>query len=277
MHADAAVEPDVDARRGIVDVTISERDQCDGEVAHVFLARPPLGRRDRTGAAVDEQAGRAVDEEVGDLRIVEVARQGLEGGMPDGDAPSPGDGRRCLDLENEIDRAKVQSELQRGGRHDAGKGAGFETVLDQLPLLSCNRTVVRERELAVGGQRIALQGLSGSYDDIFLPMHGEHQASNAALALAAAEALAGAGPRTPLDPEAVRAAVADVVRRQVDVGLDVVNDGEAAKVSYVTYVRNRLTGFAPGSRSPERPDPAVADFPEFAAARRARRAAAAPA
>ena len=79
-----------------------------------------------------------------------------------------------------------------------------------------------------------------------------------------------------LDPEAVRAAVADVVRRQVDVGLDVVNDGEAAKVSYVTYVRNRLTGFAPGSRSPERPDPAVADFPVFAAARRARRAAAAP-
>jgi 5-methyltetrahydropteroyltriglutamate--homocysteine methyltransferase len=79
-----------------------------------------------------------------------------------------------------------------------------------------------------------------------------------------------------LEPEAVRAAVADVVRRQVDVGLDVVNDGEAAKVSYVTYVRNRLTGFAPGSRSPERPDPAVADFPEFAAARRARRAAAAP-
>ncbi len=69
---------------------------------------------------------------------------------------------------------------------------------------------VRERELAVGGQRIALQGLSGSYDDIFLPLHGEHQAANAALALAAAEALAGAGPRSPLDPEAVRAAFAAV-------------------------------------------------------------------
>ena len=69
---------------------------------------------------------------------------------------------------------------------------------------------VRERELAVGGQRIALQGLSGSYDDIFLPLHGEHQAANAALALAAAEALAGAGPRSPLDPDAVRAAFAAV-------------------------------------------------------------------
>ena len=70
---------------------------------------------------------------------------------------------------------------------------------------------VREREVAVGGQRIALQGLSGSYDDIFLPLHGEHQASNAALALAAAEALVGAGPRQPLDPEVVRAAFAGVL------------------------------------------------------------------
>jgi dihydrofolate synthase / folylpolyglutamate synthase len=69
---------------------------------------------------------------------------------------------------------------------------------------------VRDREIAVGGQRIALQGLSGTYDDIFLPLHGEHQASNAALALAAAEALSGAGPKAPLDPDAVRAAFASV-------------------------------------------------------------------
>jgi dihydrofolate synthase/folylpolyglutamate synthase len=69
---------------------------------------------------------------------------------------------------------------------------------------------VRERELAVGGQRLTLQGLSGTYDDIFLPLHGEHQASNAALALAAAEALVGAGPRQPLDPDVVRAAFASV-------------------------------------------------------------------
>jgi dihydrofolate synthase / folylpolyglutamate synthase len=69
---------------------------------------------------------------------------------------------------------------------------------------------VREREVAVGGQRIALQGLSGLVDDIFLPLHGEHQASNAAIALAAAEALIGAGPQQPIDPEAVRAAFARV-------------------------------------------------------------------
>lgn len=69
---------------------------------------------------------------------------------------------------------------------------------------------VREREVAVGGQRLSLQGLSGTIDEIFLPLHGEHQASNAALALAAAEALVGAGPQQPLDPEAVRAAFASV-------------------------------------------------------------------
>ncbi|MEJ3652749.1 folylpolyglutamate synthase/dihydrofolate synthase family protein [Actinomycetes bacterium KLBMP 9759] len=69
---------------------------------------------------------------------------------------------------------------------------------------------VREREIAVGGQRIALQGLGGTIDDIFLPLHGEHQANNAALALAAAEALIGAGPRQPIDPEAVRVALSSV-------------------------------------------------------------------
>ena len=69
---------------------------------------------------------------------------------------------------------------------------------------------VVERELAIGGQRLTLRGLSGTVDEIFLPLHGEHQAGNAALALAAAEALVGAGPGQPIDPEAVRAAFARV-------------------------------------------------------------------
>ena len=69
---------------------------------------------------------------------------------------------------------------------------------------------VREREIAVGGQRLELQGLSGRYEDVFLPLHGEHQASNAAIALAAAEALVGAGEAHPLDADAVREAFASV-------------------------------------------------------------------
>jgi len=47
---------------------------------------------------------------------------------------------------------------------------------------------VVDRELAVGGQRLALRGLTGTYSDLFLPLFGEHQAVNAACALAAVEA-----------------------------------------------------------------------------------------
>jgi dihydrofolate synthase / folylpolyglutamate synthase len=64
------------------------------------------------------------------------------------------------------------------------------------------------RQVAVGGQMLKLQGLGGVYDDIFLPLHGEHQAHNAALALAAVEAFFGAGADRQLDIDAVRAGFA---------------------------------------------------------------------
>ncbi|MBO0848071.1 MAG: dihydrofolate synthase, partial [Pseudonocardia sp.] len=69
---------------------------------------------------------------------------------------------------------------------------------------------VLRRTKAVGGQLLKLQGLGGAYDDVFLPLHGEHQAGNAAVALAAAEALIGAGADHQLDADAVRAAFARV-------------------------------------------------------------------
>ena len=47
------------------------------------------------------------------------------------------------------------------------------------------------RELAVGGQRLAIRGLLGEYHDLFLPLFGAHQAANAACALAAVEAFSG--------------------------------------------------------------------------------------
>jgi dihydrofolate synthase / folylpolyglutamate synthase len=50
---------------------------------------------------------------------------------------------------------------------------------------------VADRELAVGGQRLTLAGLRGSYSEVPLPAFGAHQASNAACALAAVEAFAG--------------------------------------------------------------------------------------
>ncbi|WP_153537519.1 bifunctional folylpolyglutamate synthase/dihydrofolate synthase [Actinomadura macrotermitis] len=53
---------------------------------------------------------------------------------------------------------------------------------------------VLSREVAFGGQQIELRGLHGAYGEIFLPLFGEHQASNAATALAAVEAFAGGAP-----------------------------------------------------------------------------------
>ena len=47
------------------------------------------------------------------------------------------------------------------------------------------------REVAIGGQLLALKGLKGVYEEVFLPLYGEHQASNAVCALAAVEALTG--------------------------------------------------------------------------------------
>jgi len=69
---------------------------------------------------------------------------------------------------------------------------------------------VRSRQVAIGGQVIELQGLGGVYSNVFLPLHGEHQAHNAAMALAAVEAFFGAGAQRQLDLDTVRAGFAAV-------------------------------------------------------------------
>jgi len=56
----------------------------------------------------------------------------------------------------------------------------------------------------------------------------------------------------------VTRAVGDIVRRQVEVGVDVVNDGEMSKPSYATYVKDRLSGFD-GEAAPM----AIADFADY--------------
>lgn len=63
---------------------------------------------------------------------------------------------------------------------------------------------VIRRDVAVGGQMLTLQGLGGVYDEVFLPLHGAHQAQNAVVALAAVEAFLGAGAGKQLDAEVVR-------------------------------------------------------------------------
>src|ERR1700733_7315725 len=68
--------------------------------------------------------------------------------------------------------------------------------------------------------------------------------------------------RTALDAE-IRAAVQDSVKRQLDAGLDIVNDGEMSKPSYATYIKDRLDGFGGESHRLEYQD--LVDFPALRA------------
>ncbi|MFE6754842.1 bifunctional folylpolyglutamate synthase/dihydrofolate synthase [Streptomyces sp. NPDC057684] len=100
---------------------------------------------------------------------------------------------------------------------------------------------VVSRQVAVGGQLLTLRGLGGEYDGIFLPLHGAHQAHNAAVALAAVEAFFGIGAEQarPLDVDTVRRAFAgatspgrlEVVRRSPTVVLDAAHNPAGARVT----------------------------------------------
>lgn len=59
----------------------------------------------------------------------------------------------------------------------------------------------------------------------------------------------------------ISSAVNDIVKRQVDLGLDVVSDGEMSKISYATYISDRLTGFA--GDTPREPGQDLLDVPRF--------------
>src|SRR5437773_10257937 len=60
----------------------------------------------------------------------------------------------------------------------------------------------------------------------------------------------------------IRDAVAETVRKQVDAGVAIVNDGEMSKPSYATYVKDRLHGFGGASHPLQYGD--LVDFPEMA-------------
>jgi dihydrofolate synthase/folylpolyglutamate synthase len=68
---------------------------------------------------------------------------------------------------------------------------------------------VESRSLAVGGQVVTVQGLAGRYEDLVVPLHGAHQAENAAVAVAALEAFLGGGERE-LSVEVLREGFAEV-------------------------------------------------------------------
>ena len=61
------------------------------------------------------------------------------------------------------------------------------------------------------------------------------------------------------DDAVITEAVAEVVRRQVEVGIDIVSDGEMSKISYATYIERRLGGFA--GDTPREPGQDLVEFP----------------
>ena len=66
-----------------------------------------------------------------------------------------------------------------------------------------------------------------------------------------------AGARDDIGPT-VKTAVAQIVRKQIEAGVDIVNDGEMGKPSYATYVKDRLSGF-----DGEAEAMAIADFTDY--------------
>ena len=76
--------------------------------------------------------------------------------------------------------------------------------VDATPIREGIEYSVKNRALAVGGQLISIAGVYGEYNDLFLPLHGAHQASNAATAIAAVEVFAG---ESKLDEGVVREAL----------------------------------------------------------------------
>ncbi|WP_156232798.1 bifunctional tetrahydrofolate synthase/dihydrofolate synthase [Corynebacterium occultum] len=108
--------------------------------------------------------------------------------------------------------------------------------------------------VAVGGQQLHLRGLGGDYEDIFLPLSGEHQARNAATALAAVEAFFGAGAGRTLDLNTVKEGFAKVespgrlerVRSAPTVFIDAAHNPDGARSLGAALERdfefNRLIG-----------------------------------
>jgi dihydrofolate synthase/folylpolyglutamate synthase len=95
---------------------------------------------------------------------------------------------------------------------------------------------VVSRVPAVGGQLLSLQGLRATYDDVFLPLYGAHQAQNAAMALAAVEAFAG---DQALDAELVKDAFSrvtspgrlEIIRRSPMILLDAAHNPHGAEAT----------------------------------------------
>ncbi len=104
-----------------------------------------------------------------------------------------------------------------------------------------------------------------SQDRILTTHVGSLPRSDAVVALLEQRESGGARDEAAFD-RAMQQAVADVVKRQVDIGIDVVSDGENSKISYATYVKDRLSGFAEeGATESAKPHLDLQPFPDLRA------------
>ena len=185
-----------------------------------------------------------------DVAIVEVGMGGTW------DATNVADGMVAVVTPIDIDHVEYLGEtVAMIAREKAGiiKADAF-VVLAQQELAAAevllarsaemNATVAREglefgvmsRERAVGGQVLTLKGLRAEYEGIFLPLFGEHQGANAAVAVAAVEAFIGGG-NEELDIDVVREGFAlvsspgrlEVVARNPTVILDAAHNPHGAR------------------------------------------------
>ncbi len=96
---------------------------------------------------------------------------------------------------------------------------------------------VESRTVAVGGQMVTIQGIAGRYPDLLVPLHGAHQAQNAAVAVAALEAFFGGEKELPFDvlQEGLAAATSpgrlEVVRSAPTIIVDAAHNPDGIKAS----------------------------------------------
>lgn len=202
-----------------------------------------------------------------DVAVVEVGLGGVW------DATNTADGQVAVMSPVAIDHQRLLGEtLEDIANEKRGiiKPGSIAIISEQAPevdeivreyCLEVGATMMREddnfgvtaREPAVGGQMISVRGLAAEYNDLFLPLFGEHQAHNAALAIAAVEAFLGGGEQK-LDDDVLRAGLdgvtspgrLEVVRRSPTVIVDAAHNpaGAAALKEALqdSFQFNRLVG-----------------------------------
>src|SRR6185437_1306912 len=169
--------------------------------------------------------------------------------------------RQCCRTESEScqrGRDDLSTSSQPGGRARGTAGLCLTKVLAPSPL-DCGENCAKNRYAPLTSlvlcpaRRIRRGGVQASRDRILTTHVGSLPRTDAVVALLEQRENGGKIDTAKFNG-IIRQSVVDVVKRQVNIGIDVVSDGETSKISYATYVKDRLTGFSEeGSTEPAKP------------------------